>query len=50
MGMSEVRARKGLVHGGSVEGAIGWISEHQDDPDIDSEYLVRRKDTIPKVA
>jgi uncharacterized UBP type Zn finger protein len=50
MGMSDVRARKGLVHGGNVEGAVVWISEHQDDPDIDQEYLVKRKDTIPKVS
>lgn len=49
MGMSDVRARKGLVHGGNVEGAVVWISEHQDDPDIDQEYLVRKRDTIPKV-
>jgi uncharacterized UBP type Zn finger protein len=33
-----------------VEGAVVWISEHQDDPDIDQEYLVKRKDTIPKVS
>lgn len=49
MGIPDVRARKGLVHGGDVEGAVSWIAEHQDDPDIDQEYLVRRKDTVPKV-
>jgi uncharacterized UBP type Zn finger protein len=49
MDFSDVRSRKGLVHGGSVEGAIAWISEHQDDPDIDQPYMVRKADTIPRV-
>lgn len=48
MGFSEVRARKSLVHGGSLEGALGWLTDHQDDPDIDQPYLVRKSDTIPK--
>lgn len=49
MGIEEVRARKGLVHGSSVEGAIAWIGDHQDDPDIDQPYMVKKKDAIPKV-
>jgi uncharacterized UBP type Zn finger protein len=49
MGITDVRARKGLVHGGNVEGAVVWISEHQDDPDIDQPYMVKKSDTIPKV-
>jgi hypothetical protein len=49
MGITDVRARKGLVHGGTVEGAVVWISEHQDDPDIDQPYMVKKSDTIPKV-
>eukprot|EP00608_Synchroma_pusillum_P001020 CAMPEP_0198430806 /NCGR_PEP_ID=MMETSP1452-20131203/15757_1 /TAXON_ID=1181717 /ORGANISM="Synchroma pusillum, Strain CCMP3072" /LENGTH=400 /DNA_ID=CAMNT_0044151259 /DNA_START=18 /DNA_END=1218 /DNA_ORIENTATION=- len=36
MGFAELRARKALVFGGNnLEGAITWITEHQDDPDID---------------
>jgi hypothetical protein len=50
MGISDVRARKGLVHGGTVDGAVVWISEHQDDPDIDQPYMVKKSDTIPKVS
>jgi uncharacterized UBP type Zn finger protein len=48
MGFSDVRARKGLVHGGSMEGALTWLSEHEDDPDIDQPYMVKKSDTIPK--
>ena len=32
-----------------MEGAIAWISEHQDEPDIDQPYLVKKSDTIPKI-
>jgi len=36
MGFSEIRAQKGLIHGnGSVEGAVEWLLNHQDDDDID---------------
>lgn len=37
MGFGEVRARKGLLatDSASLEMAINWISEHQDEPDID---------------
>lgn len=48
MGFSDVRARKGLVHGKNVDGAIAWIDEHQDDADIDQPYMVKKSDTIPK--
>lgn len=39
MGISDVRARKALVHGNSVEGALEWYAAHQDDPDIDQVCL-----------
>lgn len=48
MGFPDARARKGLVHGGSLEGALAWIAEHQDDADIDQPYMVKKSDTIPK--
>lgn len=48
MGVTDVRGRKALVHGGSVEGALTWLAEHQDDADIDQPYMVRKKDTLPK--
>ena len=35
MDIPDVRARKGLVHGGNVDGALTWISANQDSPDID---------------
>ena len=40
MGFNDVRARKGLVHGTSLDGALAWLSEHQDDADIDQPYMV----------
>jgi uncharacterized UBP type Zn finger protein len=49
MGFTDTRARKGLHHGGNVDGALVWVSEHQDDADIDQPYMVRKIDTIPKV-
>lgn len=48
MGVTDVRGRKALVHGGSVEGALTWLAEHQDDADIDQPYMVRKQDTLPK--
>ena len=48
MDFSDTRARKGLINGGSVDGAVEWIMNHQDDPDIDQPYMVRKRDTIPK--
>ncbi|KAJ0412866.1 hypothetical protein ATCC90586_002496 [Pythium insidiosum] len=37
MGFGEIRSRKGLLatDSASLEAAINWISEHQEDPDID---------------
>lgn len=36
MGFALVRAQKGLLRGnGTVEGAVEWLMEHQDDADID---------------
>jgi thiol-disulfide isomerase/thioredoxin len=37
MGFPLLRAQKGLLYGngGSVEGAVDWLTEHQDDEDID---------------
>lgn len=48
MDIPEVRARKGLVHGGTVEGAVSWIAENQDDPNIDQPYMVRKSEAIPR--
>ena len=41
MGFSDVRGRKGLVHGKTVDGAVAWLESHQDDADIDQPYMVR---------
>lgn len=36
MGFTLLRAQKGLLHGnGTVEGAVDWLMQHQDDSDID---------------
>jgi UBX domain-containing protein 1/4 len=35
MGFSLLKAQKGLWYGKTVEGAIDWLTEHQDDADID---------------
>ena len=37
MGFSLIRAQKGLLYGvgGTVEGAVEWLMQHQDDDDID---------------
>ena len=48
MEIPEIRARKGLVHGSTVEGALDWVMAHSDDLDIDQPYLVRKVDTMPK--
>lgn len=49
MGFPEVRARKGIVHGKDLEGALLWLTEHLEDADIDQPYMVRKRDTIPKI-
>lgn len=46
MGFSDVRSRKGLTHGSTLEEAIQYISEHQDDPMIDQPYLVKKSDAL----
>lgn len=48
MGFSDVRGRKSIVHGKTLEGALAWLSEHQDDPDIDQPYMVKKSDAMPK--
>jgi thioredoxin len=47
MGFSDTVSRKSIVHGKSLEGALTWIDEHQDDPDLEQPYLVRRSDAQP---
>lgn len=44
MGFTDVRARKAIIHGRDLEGALAWLNDHQDDPDIDQPYMVRRAD------
>jgi len=45
MGFSDVRARKGLHFGGAgVDSAVTWIAEHENDANIDDEFLVRKSD------
>lgn len=52
MGFSLIRAQKGLLYGsnggGTVEGAIEWLMEHQDDGDIDEENIPLVKATSYK--
>lgn len=49
MGFSDCRARKGIHHGTSLDGAVSWIEANATDANIDQPYMVRKKDTIPKV-
>lgn len=44
MGFSDVRGRKAIFHGQTLEGALAWLEEHQGDADIDNPYLVKRED------
>lgn len=44
MGFSDVRGRKAIIHGQSLEGALAWLEEHESDPDIDQPYLVKKED------
>ncbi|CAM9659105.1 unnamed protein product [Ectocarpus fasciculatus] len=53
-GFSDIRARKGLVHGkNSLDAALAWLGEHENDTDIDQPYMVRKadadKETAPKI-
>ena len=47
MGFSEIRAKKGLLNGngGTVEGAVEWLLQHQDDDNIDDPI-----EKVPKKA
>ena len=49
MGFSDVRARKGIHYGSTLDGAVTWISEHENDANIDEAFMVKKSDTIPKV-
>lgn len=45
MGFSDIRARKGLHFGATgVDSAVTWIAEHENDANIDDEFLVRKSD------
>jgi len=45
MGFTDIRARKGLHFGGAgVDSAVTWIAEHENDANIDDEFLVRKSD------
>lgn len=47
MGFSDTRGRKGLHHGnGNLESALVWLEEHENDPDIDQPYMVRKSDVM----
>jgi thioredoxin len=50
MGFDDTRARKSIYHGKNLEGALAWIDEHQDDPDIDQPFLVKQSDLTAKAA
>ena len=47
MGFTLIRAQKGLLYGtgNTVEGAIEWLMEHQDDSDIDEAILLQQDAT-----
>jgi len=46
MGFPLLHAQKGLMYGGgSVEGAVEWLSIHQDDPDIDEPLTCEKTTT-----
>lgn len=52
MGFTLIRAQKGLLYGAnqSLEGAIDWIANHQDDEDIDDPVPPQNKNDTNKVA
>ena len=45
MGFPDAISRKSLVHGGSLDGALAWLTEHQDDADIDQPYMEEEYET-----
>jgi UBX domain-containing protein 1/4 len=52
MGFSLLRAQKGLLHGAgnTVEGAVEWLLQHQDDDDIDDAIPLQPKKGSEVVA
>lgn len=48
MGFPDARSRKAIHHGTSLEGAMTWLTDHENDPEIDQPYMVRKADTVPK--
>ena len=47
MGFPEHRATRGLhFAGGSLDGAVDWLSKHADDADIDEPLLVPKVRTL----
>lgn len=48
MGFSDTRARKGIHHGKTLDGAVTWISANENDPGIDEAYMVKKSDAVPK--
>jgi len=48
MGFADARSRKAIHHGNTLEGALEWLTQHENDPEIDQPYMVRKADTIPK--
>merc|ERR1712146_55243 len=48
MGFSDTRARKGIYYGKTLDGAVSWISENENDPSIDEAFMVKKSDAIPK--
>jgi hypothetical protein len=48
MGFSDARCRKAIIHGKTMEGSLEWLTSHQNDPDIDQPYMVRKSDAVPK--
>ena len=48
MGFSDTRARKGIHYGSTLDGAVAWLSEHENDPGIDEAFMVKKSEAIPK--
>ena len=45
----QVRARKGIHYGSTLDGAVTWIGEHENDDNIDLPFLVKKSEAVPKV-
>ena len=50
MGFSDVRCRKSIVHGKTLEGALEWLDLHQGDAEIDEAYVVTKRDAEKEIA